>query len=46
MASTSRGPAALSGICPICAGTAMMPRSAPPEVRVVCVNCAGTGAIA
>jgi len=39
-------PSAIAGLCAVCAGTAMMPRSAPPEARVACEACNGTGVLA
>lgn len=39
-------PRDFGGICAICAGTAMMPRSAPEHIRVPCAGCSGTGVLA
>lgn len=39
-------PTQKAGICPVCAGTAMMPRSAPDHLRVPCQGCGATGVLA
>lgn len=39
-------PSMLAGLCPVCAGSGMMPRSAPVEARVPCDGCRGEGVLA
>ena len=39
-------PAQVSGLCPVCAGSGMMPRSAPEHVRVPCEGCGASGVLA
>lgn len=39
-------PSMRPGLCALCAGSGMMPRSAPEHLREDCPGCAGLGAVA
>lgn len=38
-------PAMFAGLCPVCAGSGLMPRSAPELAQVSCESCDATGVV-